>query len=329
MAEITVATTSISQKILNLKHTFPNLEVLYCFKSLPVPEVLDSIGHVFDGIEVSNINEINQANKHKNNTLLKKPIYLTATNDLEFLETKHNISVLPTLNSLKYCKHPFFVRINPPEFLDHQIVKDLDVSTSRFGVTPYELKRLQSHHLYHGVHLHLGRTMFNTKETFENLFRALRYFNIPALNLGGSFHNMDKYLEIIDLAFFYFKDARILCEPGRWMSQNAVTGFAHSIQQNTVRDLHNIKISLSKEIHCKWSDELTVSIPKVTNNSILRRVHISGPTCFELDKFGVFNLEVPLERQTEIKFQITGLTGYCIAFNSAFNGVSPAEVKII
>lgn len=322
-AKIEVQTNTIRNRIKLLQRAYPRLKILYCCKSLPVPKIWHQVHDLVHGLEASNKNEFFNSQIGVGTA---KPIYLTATNDKEFEDKTHSFSVLPTVNSLNSCSKPFFVRINPIEFLDSTIFKDLSLKTSRFGVTPTELLQLENHPLYTGIHLHLGRTIDNSIHTFQRILHQLQSYNVPKLNIGGGFHNMEDYKKVLDLAFELFPDSEIFCEPGRWLSQGAVYARTNTIQFNEIENLTNIKISLSSELHCKWSDDLEIKCTNSDNNK-KSLVQISGPTCFEKDNFGVFN--IPLNSNiVDSEFIVNGLTGYCIAFNTSFNGIAPAEVII-
>lgn len=215
---------------------------------------------------------------------------------------------------------------------------------SRFGLSLDNMDQIQelaSHPSFHGFHIHMegdraqpvshALLARHLAELAQALPRA------PELiNLGGGFRTQT--LEQIGAVF---RDCRkevptsiqLRFEPGTWLSESG--GFAVAkvldIRVDREVDTTTAVIDLSREAHVRWSHPSLTAWGGPTLTT--RLLQLVGPTCSEADDFGTFTvgampLESPGPSATPLVL-LTGVSGYACAFNTAFNGVSPAKVVVL
>ncbi|CAN5812243.1 diaminopimelate decarboxylase [soil metagenome] len=188
-----------------------------------------------------------------------------------------------------------------------------------------------------GLHLHHGPVTATSGERFVATARAAIELANEAgiapvfIDLGGAWHGISD----IAAAFAHVRtgiDAiathaiEILVEPGRAIVREA--GFACGrvvvARETAGRSLRVVDVS--RLCHLRWSPvELVGNAPHAgtgVNTVVL------GPTCSEEDLVGEWTVP-PGMLDEGAPMVLRGVTGYSVAWNTSFGGVSPADIFIV
>jgi diaminopimelate decarboxylase len=188
--------------------------------------------------------------------------------------------------------------------------------TSRFGCDTFP----ETNTFTRGYHFHLGRTIDHSNNPHQICFDALP--ETQYIDVGGSWHRVDDLNNYMKTLVQKRPNTKLIFELGRIMSINSISLETVITKIKYSNNIVNIYSSGSNECHAKWADSLTTNLPKGT-----ALTKISGSTCYEKDVFCInsFDLSNVKEGQT---LCFSGLNGYCIAWNTSFNGVPKADIII-
>lgn len=180
-----------------------------------------------------------------------------------------------------------------------------------------------------GLHVHHGPITSTWSGRFAATARAaldLADFTPRFINLGGAWHGLPELAPALrDLRAALPPDLELIAEPGRALVEGA--GFARGTVM-VARDLADRPLrilDLSRICHLRWSQvELVHRAPHPGEG---RRALFVGPTCFEEDVVGEWTV-TPMDFPVGAPVILRGVTGYAVAWNTAFGGVPAAEVVI-
>ena len=330
--KIIIDTKKIQSRINKLKAEIkdPNVKILFCVKSLPNAFIYEKLKSNFDGIEISNRNEL--LDRGAQTIVLNSPDFNEAI--LACAEAySNNTRLLCSIDSESMFnqikdKTKFLIRVSSTSLLTQKLI-DEDLQLSRFG---FDVNHISStvinHPNFSGFHIHLGRFIQHYRDIYYDICLNLKNRfgdSIPIIDIGGGLYRAGNTSEIVTELRTIFPKSEILLELGRWFSQGCITAKASIINILGRDNYLDVYLNFSALLHAQWCDE--ISIVGITPNDT-KLVKLSGPTCFEGDTLGFFNINVA---DLEIGKTITlnGLSGYCTALNNDFNGIDAAEIEIL
>lgn len=290
---------------------------LFPVKSFPHEIPITLALKYFDGLDVSNINEMNLAPKAF--TWCSSP-YVETMEGHDFVDI-NNISDLK-----KYSEH---------DCLALRVNTDFMWVNSRFGISGSMIESLLTEFSYiKALHVHLGtqeNSVFDYQKISDFFVQIQSKFERPLhLNFGGGFATLDEeqITEVITYAQEKLPNSIIYFEPGRWLSQSC--GYA----VGKVLAIHNdhAVLSLSPNCHTKWLDQkLDVAFLKKGGERAGKKIThltLSGPTCYENDQ--LVKLENYKNTISVDDIVLIGkVSGYAHAWNHSFNGIDLADVVFL
>jgi diaminopimelate decarboxylase len=186
-----------------------------------------------------------------------------------------------------------------------------------------------------GLHLHHSGVVPTSGQRFLDAARAALALAegavmTPAfLNLGGAWHGVaDRLAEVwSELRAALPAGLELLVEPGRLFARGAgfAVGWVQAARSLDDRELR--VLDLSRSCHLRWSQpELVAGAPRPGHG---RKVTLVGPTCFEDDVLGDWQLDdaEPLAEGSAVVLR--NITGYAVAWNGGFAGVPAATVRLV
>ena len=178
-----------------------------------------------------------------------------------------------------------------------------------------------------GLHVHHGPVVATTAERFVATARAalaLADFEPAFLDLGGAWHGIaDLAAAFADVRAALPRALELIVEPGRLYSEGAGFASGRIVATRALAD-RGLRVSdLSRICHLRWSPVDLVAPPPRTGEG--RPVLFVGPTCFEEDVIGEWSVDARVAGRIVLR----DVTGYALAWNTAFGGVSPAEVVLL
>ncbi|HEU4734248.1 MAG TPA: hypothetical protein VFT22_40430 [Kofleriaceae bacterium] len=183
-----------------------------------------------------------------------------------------------------------------------------------------------------GLHVHHGPVAAASAERFVATARAALAAGRAAgveprfVNLGGAWG------AISDLpgALRALRDAlpaiEIVIEPGRRIAHGA--GFACG-RVTVTRELDDRRlcvVDLSRTCHLRWNQPELVASPPRTGAG--RPTLFAGPTCYEEDTLGEWTVD-PAQFLAGARVVVRNVTGYAVAWNTGFGGISPADIVMV
>lgn len=239
----------------------------------------------------------------------------------------------------------FGVRLNSIFLLEECVNKNNPYYQSRFGTLPADLSLLKKmtksrRHKFVGFHIHNGASenFLSTVVCFArksiDLAQALG-IEIKQISLGGGLSKIGfQQLEVLikELRNFVDLDIQLIFEPGDLLFEG--TGFACGrVKSRKIASMnYAFTLDLSKECHLRWSSpKLLYNYSDLSNKQI--KVVFYGPTCYEGDKLGEF--QVLVENESIPPYNIgdlvlfSNITGYSVSWNTTFNGINTAKVEFL
>ena len=207
---------------------------------------------------------------------------------------------------------------------------------TRFGIAPTDeaLSELSADPRFCGLHCHIGNED-NGSDTYleiaSSLLRVRERFGLRVryLNLGGGLHLLqDSGIPLLleRLRAFVPMEIELFFEPGSFWFGGA--GYAMTEVLDVRRDPDLVVLDISRECHLRWSTPRLLVPP--ANGASRRRILFVGPTCYEADVIGSFqvpeaaNGTFPVRRGDRLIFSC--VSSYSASWNTGFNGIAPAQV---
>ncbi len=307
----------------DLSNSLPeNVHFLFPIKSFPDKRILELAAKHFKGFDFSNVVEYE---------LVK-----------EFLNRDHVLwcsSIFP-FDSAQVDHKGVIFSDNSYIFNDSKVLHSVRVSIddvardSNFGVEVSKLSRLKQE--YDAIHFHDSlrkerETWINDVAVYLNKFSDFKF-----VNLGGGFfdYSREELLKKVNELADKFPEKKLYFEPGRWLVYRYGLAFGRILDITDTSKFVRVVSTLSKECHLRWMEErFKVRFHNFTDTEKStselekksRRYRLIGPTCTEIDHLGEFELGMNPPSRGDI-ISLSGINGYCVAWNRSFNGVPEAKV---
>lgn len=300
-------------------------QVLMPVKSFPHPTILGIARNLLQGFEVSTEAELELAAPRSNQLIVASgPTPWNAAREatITFLDKPGAINHWRRLRNAR----SFGIRLDPAALVS-------GLPHSRFGMRPTEavalLEGLTSaeREAFGGFQIHLGeeaseRQYFDTVQQLISLAAGLR-MPLHCIDLGGGFRtwSFDKLERMLSCVRSRIPDySALIFEPGYLLTRNA--GFAAGRVLSMEGSM--AVTTLSKAAHIRWSSPRLVARARQGKSDVL----FLGPTCFEGDHVGIYREAARFLRPSEIVL-FANISGYCVAWNTSFNGWPSAHVVIV
>jgi 2-[(L-alanin-3-ylcarbamoyl)methyl]-2-hydroxybutanedioate decarboxylase len=181
-----------------------------------------------------------------------------------------------------------------------------------------------------GLHVHHGAVAATGAERFIATARAALEAAAEAgvaprfLDVGGAWHAVaDLPRALRELRDALPADLELIVEPGRALADGAGFACGRVTAARELEDRPLRVVDLSRLCHLRWSHvELVGRSPQHAARPTL----FVGPTCFEDDSLGEWTVEPP---PPGARIAVRNVSGYAVAWNTGFGGVSPADVVLI
>jgi diaminopimelate decarboxylase len=307
---------NIREKIKTLKNLkTENLVIVFPVKSFPNQFFLDSTSDLFDGYDISNLNEYNLVNK-----LDHKEIVSSSPVRLDSLPRGISQEVQSIRENIE---SGYTIRLQVGE-------------ESRFGVPEDELTK-EFVALSSGIHFHnqkWGEKPFDLIRSILNSF-ILR-FSPPTMyrvNIGGGYGNMtfDVYAKELEQLCRDYPNLKFISEIGRLLVQDSgyLLGKVIDIQDVNTQKLSRVITNISKTCYLKWELQgAKFNVFSLVSKSVATKypkVSFYGPTVFEGDQLVEFTNSKKIKLNDFIV--IDNISGYGVAWNHSFNGTPIADVR--
>lgn len=189
-----------------------------------------------------------------------------------------------------------------------------------------------------GLHAHSAGVVRTAAAPWAELVHALRalahaHALAPThLNLGGGWHGVfdaadDGALlaDALGAARAAAGDLPLRIEPGRALSAGCVWATGRVLAARPLADRALRVVSLSRACHLRWSPVRLVARAPAPGAG--HKVHLVGPTCFEDDVVGEWQVDDELPVGAPVL--LADVSGYAVAWNTGFAGVPAAEVVVV
>ena len=183
-----------------------------------------------------------------------------------------------------------------------------------------------------GLHLHHGQVSATTGERFVATARAALAAAEAAgvtprfLDLGGAWHAVADLPGALRTIRAALPGLELLIEPGRLLASGAGFACGQVVSVRALDDRRLCVLALSRSCHLRWSQPELVAPPPHPGAG--RVSLLAGPTCYEDDVLGEWTLD-PAVLPLGGRAMFRNITGYAVAWNTGFGGVSPADVVMV
>lgn len=334
---------------LEAKH---NCKFLMPVKSFRHPAIYEMMNKYLSGFDISNYREYSDLPTN----LYGKLISLTDPSyngyDLNVFSLKRNkflvyIENIEQHERLQYHQNTidFGIRLNSESLKNKYEPDSHTKDSSRFGIDFNDINILEkitksSKHNFIGFHIHNGfsSNSFNDVVNFAKNISSLKTIlkvDIEQISLGGGltqigFQHINKLIQ--DIRCFIDPKIRLVFEPGNLLFEGSGFACGRVESRNISSAGQTYTLDISKECHLRWSQ------PRLLRNfseelSNRNNIVFYGPTCYEHDKIGEF--QVGLSNENDFLYEIGGMVlfsninGYCVSWNTTFNGIEKALVEFI
>lgn len=226
------------------------------------------------------------------------------------------------------------IKLMPPTRDGRQFV-------SRFGVSPDDvetLRQLAADPRFVALHAHVGNED-NDRSTYREMASALARLvaelgpKVRIVNVGGGVHQLSEAEVarlVAELRELLPRQVSIVLEPGNFWFQGAGFALCRILSVRRQADAWWVVTDLSRDCHLRWSDARLLW-PTPPGGST-ERMLLSGPTCYEADLIGSFNIrrrDHDTEPQPGRFLVLSRVSSYAAAWNTSFNGIPKAEVMLL
>lgn len=184
-----------------------------------------------------------------------------------------------------------------------------------------------------GLHVHHGAVAATSDERFAATARDAVATAVDAgvtprfLNLGGAWHAIPDLAGALPrIRAALPARVELIIEPGRRVADAAGFACGRIAAARPLDDRELRILDLSRCCHLRWSQPELVAPPPRTGAG--RRVLFVGPTCYEDDVLGEWTTE-PDRYPAAGRVVLRHVTGYAVAWNTGFAGISPADVVMV
>jgi diaminopimelate decarboxylase len=301
-----------------LKHICERSQVklLPAVKGVSAAPLLETLAPFVDGWDVSNAHEAQLIENFRQDKL----IWLTSpVPQASFCADQDFIYDIDSVHELAKMKgQRFSLRLDAGELLGK--------AHGRFGLGLEELRPLLSDlknwQGWQGLHVHYGSEV-NTLEDYLGLSEAIQSFELEPrfFNIGGGLHHLGE--ENLPTLFSRLREhwpgpTQICIEPGRLLTEKfgMASGRVLSVKKRAKESM--AVVELSALCHLNWSS------PKLKARPGSEKLSLFGPTCYEGDLIGVFEVaEIP---QAGESLLLENVSAYSLGLNRAFNGIEKSQV---
>jgi diaminopimelate decarboxylase len=331
--------------------------VLFAVKSFPLPEILGMVAEAGAGFEVSNRSEYQLLPRVLSGRTisLNSPLRDDPRGFLEFGNRLNvHLDTVPDHHITVPSGASFCLRLSHKSLpVDPSLLTEPE-RPSRFGV-PWEsflaAAPLFQQGILSGVHIHNGseaNTAAFYRAALELIIDASREHDIPLryVNLGGGFHPISQVeLEpLLGELHMMAGELPLFIEPGHVLCRGA--GFLLS-KVHEVRPFgggrYHVTVDASYDCHAKWSQPSwgfpsDLGIVKLPHLQIpapmpgFQILRITGSSCYERDQLGIFCLPERSHRppvKPGDPILLSNINGYSYAWNTGFNGIRPARLRLV
>ena len=301
---------------------------LMAVKAFPEPRVLAMARRYLQGFDVSNPAELRLVASVRGMIWWTNPAG-TAKDRLR------------RRNVVRVCESPeqiprrgtYAIRLNTDSVLGSEV-------RSRFGVRIGDLNIFRSMIAlnprgFSGFHMHHGWQKNRVVDYVRLAHAAVRLSKkldipLPFLNLGGGFGEFSPR-ELASMVRRVRKivpeSTKLVFEAGRFLSTGSGFAVGRVMNIRTQGRTTTCALDLSASIHLQWSKPSLVWMAPVGSRKT-REIEFVGPTCFEGDRIGKFWVSGG-ELSVGARVLFSGVVGYSVARNQAFNGRDKAKVRFI
>lgn len=327
------------------------VELIGAMKALPLPELIEVTYPYLKGFDVSNLEELSRLNNWWSKKKSRKKIPFVSlvgpaqsigiAPNVRFVETLvqnlDNLSQFEITRYLNECAENLEIGLRVCVQSKHRNL------FSRFGVLPDDIPNMLcniSKERIFSLHTHVeGDSGFDKSHVHSaSVLRRVceeNDLNHRMINLGGGFREQStqQLKRIFTESNIICSSEQVIFEPGSYLTRlggYVLCKIINSIYRQDINSLV-INVDLSPLCHSKWSK---LKLEKVIGfNVTYEKLTIFGPTCYEGDLIGTFECEEQYKTSNSINtggfLLFSGLSGYSISFNTAFNGVPRAKVITI
>lgn len=318
------------QRIKKLSSKFNNVKILMAVKSFSNDQVFNLVSKYLHGFDVSNITEYELVQKY----IAEKVVSICgpAAMNVDFVNIA-SASVLFDVSTysqlyevLEKNECMFGVRVRINDFENERIVRE-----SHFGFTFDVIQKKIPLNRIRGFHFHRGfgnNDIDFYKKSVEEVLSFAEKNNIllSYINCGGGYkwENFPSILQ--EIVKIVPSNIDIYFEPGDLLFENCGYLVTKVLEVNSKSEQDfDVVVDASKDSHLKWSRPNYV-YPQLGNEDI--RLNIFGPTCYEGDYIGTFQVSLPPNYLLPGGCVVLSrVTGYSCSWNTSFNGIKEAGLK--
>ncbi|PIP88712.1 MAG: hypothetical protein COW01_14325 [Bdellovibrionales bacterium CG12_big_fil_rev_8_21_14_0_65_38_15] len=335
---IFIDTEIIHTKYQNFLNQCPkNVSLVYPVKSFPMKEFFNKTANYLGGFEISNLNEFSLIENYINN---KQTIFLS--NFFQAKETLPNITAdyifdIGYLEQVPLAKdyNSLSLRVKPSSDIEQG-------EKSRFGLELKDIIEISQDPSITDrittLHFHIGfekTSLQDLKKTVQYLIdiKEAHLKSVKTINIGGGISTLSpneilELLEYLEALPFHF-----YIEAGRYFSEDACFAVGKVLSVKKKNEKFEVLTNLSHECHLKWDRPLHFTV--MSNNCDHQEYRLSddvifyGLTAYENDIVAAFKLQNSIMIKAGDTVIFDNLSGYAIAWNTSFNGLSPAKIFFI
>lgn len=188
-----------------------------------------------------------------------------------------------------------------------------------------------------GLHFHHGseqNTNLDYKKMYLKALDLVKMFDLKEvkyINLGGGLHELTD-TEIKELCSYLSKQEKkhqVIFEPGQYIFKNSGYLTTKILERREFGEDILLVTNASKLNHLNWS---TPKLLHSGEEASTRKVKIYGPTCYEEDYLGCYEVSEEFAAHSMNEGDIllfSNISSYSANLNRSFNGIDKAEVHIV
>ena len=312
------------------------ISIVAAVKAIPHGDILGEIAQEVAGFEISNAREFAIIPPlPQTYVIVNTPGKLAAVRGGVARETIYVVGSVGQARLLP-PDGTALLRLNTSDLLRAGSSKFRMYRRSRFGLTKREVKPVLQElgDAVRGVHFHLGHERVTVDDYLQCASESTSWFanagrEIEVLDIGGGFHTVRDSIPMLFKGIRDIGSSRVtIAEPGRELSSGA--GFATTRVLSSVRRgrVTECTLDVSSECHLRWSRPYLCTRYQCVGDR-LRQTVFGGPTCAESDHIGTFLTPIDFDCGPGDVLVFGGVNGYSASWNTEFNGIPAASVRII